>query len=63
MVTLSLFLLLTLALILLKVSAHRKEGLTWIEWLLVGTWGYMAHGTVVAPVFDFIIALTTKHHP
>lgn len=60
-VTIPLFLLLTLVLLLLKASAHRKEGLTWLEWGLVGIWGYMAHDSVVGPFIRTIINLIPHH--
>lgn len=63
MVTVPLFLLLTAVLVLLKVSAHRGHGLTWLEWALVGVWGYLAHDSIIGPFIKTLVNLATVHHP
>jgi hypothetical protein len=40
------FAILTGVLILLKTSAHKGSGLTWMEWLLVSAWALLGYHTV-----------------
>ncbi len=57
-VTVSLFVLLTVAILMMLRFRHKGDGLTVFEFLLCGAWGFLLAGTTYAgPVRSFITSI------